>query len=124
MAEGENQQLRLVAIERSGSLSDSSVRLDELAQGVCTATVFLYEVAGWVSPWLGYLAVCGDRIVGTCAFKGPPAYGKVEVAYFTFPQFRNQDIATSMIRQLVSLAQAAEPGIIIRAQTLPEPNAS
>src|SRR5881396_4250505 len=98
MAERENQQLRLIAIERSGSVNDTSVRLDDVAKGVCTAAVFLYEVAGWVSPWLGYLAVRGDRVVGTCAFKGPPAYGRVEIAYFTFPEFQRQGIGISMIR--------------------------
>src|SRR6059036_3520680 len=104
MAKGENPQLRLVPIERSGSVNDSAVQLDDAAKGVCTAAVFLYEVSGWVSPWLGYLAVRGGRVVGTCAFKGPPTYGKVEIAYFTFPEFQRQGIGTSMIRQLVRLA--------------------
>jgi len=124
MAHGENPQVRLIPIECSGSLSDSSIQLDDLAKGVCVATAFLYEVVGCVPPWLGYLAVSGDRVVGSCAFKGPPAYGKVEIGYFTFPEFENQDFATSMVRELVTLAKTAEPRITVTAQTPPEQNAS
>lgn len=117
-------QLQLVPIDRSGSPSGSCPQLDEIAKGVCAATVSLYGRVGFVSPWLGYLALCDARVVGSCGFKGPPTSGEVEIAYFTFPEFEGCGIATSMARELLALARAAEPGIIVTAQTRPERNAS
>jgi hypothetical protein len=116
--------LQLISIDRSGSPSDRCPHLDEVATGVCAATARLYEKVGYVSPWLGYLALFNERVVGICSFTAPPASGKVEIAYFTFPEFERRGLATSMARELVILAKATEPGIIVTAQTLPQRNAS
>ena len=46
-----------------------------------------------VDRWGGYLAVdeTSDLVVGTCAFKGPPAAdGTVEIAYYTFGPYEGQ----------------------------------
>jgi [ribosomal protein S5]-alanine N-acetyltransferase len=123
-AHGEMPKLRLIPIDRSGSPSDASLQLDDCSREVCAATASLYEKVGYVSPWLGYLAVFNERIVGACSFKGPPASSKVEIAYFTFPEFEGRGVATSMARELLTLAMAAGPGIIVTAQTLPQRNAS
>ncbi|MBI4482370.1 MAG: GNAT family N-acetyltransferase [Acidobacteria bacterium] len=100
------------------------MQLNELVKEVCAATALLYERVGFVSPWLVYLALTGECVVGSCGFKAPPASGEVEIAYFTFAEFEGCGIATSMARELLALAKAAEPGITVTAQTLPERNAS
>ena len=78
------------------------------------------------TPWGGYLVVDPQSgvVVGTCAFKGPPRDGAVEIAYFTFPAFERQRYGGAMARQLIAIADAApEVGLIV-AHTLPEPSAS
>ena len=90
------------------------------------ATRTLYDRTGTRSPWIGYLAErqSDNAIVGTCGFKGPPSDGDVEVAYFTFPQFENQGIASGMLRHLILIALADVMVDRIVAHTLPEENAS
>ena len=117
-------QLRLVPIGRSGKPTDGRLRLNEHAREVCAATASLYERVGFKMPWVGYLAVNRDDSVGSCGFKAPPASGEVEIAYFTFPEFEGQGIATSMARELLTIAKTTEPGITVVAQTLPVRNAS
>src|SRR5690606_22900475 len=80
---------------------------------------------GFVPPWTCYLALRDDTVVGSCAFKSPPVAGEIEIAYFTFPPFEGQGIATSMAKHLLELAQS-QPNApaSITAQTLPELNAS
>jgi hypothetical protein len=78
------------------------------------------------SPWGGYLAIDDARrfVVGTCAFKGPPRDGTVEIAYFTFPAFEGCGYATAMAMTLVETAKQSPEVRRIIARTLPEPNAS
>ena len=93
---------------------------------IAKATRDLYERTGTRSPWIGYLAErqSGSAIVGTCGFKGPPSAGNVEVAYFTFPQFENEGIASAMLRHLILIALSDVMVDRILAHTLPEENAS
>jgi RimJ/RimL family protein N-acetyltransferase len=88
------------------------------------ATAQLYETVGFREPWVGYLATEGQRAVGTCSFKAPPSAGRVEIAYFTFPEFEGRGIATAMAQRLTDLALESEPGVTVAAQTLPAVNAS
>jgi RimJ/RimL family protein N-acetyltransferase len=48
----------------------------------------------------------------------------VEIAYFTFPDHEGLGIATAMARELIRIARAALPDVVVTAQTLPEENAS
>ncbi len=93
---------------------------------VAKATRRLYDRTGARSPWIGYLAErqADNAIVGTCGFTGPPSSGEVEVAYFTFPQFENQGIASAMLRHLIRIALSDVMMDRILAHTLPEENAS
>lgn len=116
--------LRLVPISRSGSPDDPSLSLHPQAREVCESTGALYTRAGFELPWIGYLAVEEGRVVGTCAFKGPPRAGAVEIAYFTFPEFEGRGRATAMARELVAAARAAAPGVAIVAHTRPAAGAS
>jgi [ribosomal protein S5]-alanine N-acetyltransferase len=105
--------MRLVPIQRGGVIEGIGP-LPAVADGVLAATSALYESAGYAPPWICYLAVANDRIVGTCGFK----------AYFTFPDYEGKGIATQMARQLVSVARDADCKVIVAAQTLPGRNAS
>ncbi len=91
---------------------------------VITGTMQLYERRGRVEPWVGYLAIEGNRCVGTCGFTSPPAGGVVEIAYFTFPDFEKRGIATRMVQRLILIAQECDPLVRIIAHTLTEENAS
>jgi ribosomal-protein-alanine N-acetyltransferase len=79
---------------------------------VAAMTRDLQQWSGASKPWIGYLAIReNDRAcVGTCAFKGPPRDGAVEIAYFTFPPFEGQGVASAMAGEFVARA-LAEPGI-------------
>jgi ribosomal-protein-alanine N-acetyltransferase len=117
--------LRLVQIDSSGHPAEPTGHdLPEVAREVCTASADLYETAGFIPPWVGYLAVLENECVGTCAFKSPPSGNRVEIAYFTFPGHEGHGFATSMAQALIELAAEARPGVVIVAQTLPETNAS
>lgn len=118
------QPIRLVQISDDGSPAERPNPLSEVAREACAATAALYGRVGFDPPWVGYLAVSGPDVVGTCAFKTAPRRGKAEIAYFTFPSFEGQGIATAMARALIEIARAADRTIELRAQTLPEPNAS
>jgi [ribosomal protein S5]-alanine N-acetyltransferase len=98
--------------------------LSEAAVHVCTETAGLYTTVGYSPPWIGYLALQGSRVVGTCAFPAGPKDGRVEIAYFTFPEFERQGIATQMARALLAIAQEADPRLEVFAHTLAKGNAS
>jgi RimJ/RimL family protein N-acetyltransferase len=94
----------------------------EVVAQVIEATVGLYERRGYLPPWIGYLAVEGEEVVGTCGFAGPPSAGEVEIAYFTFPGHEGKGIAKRMARSLLTLTRtaAAQAGAQYIAHTLPQ----
>ena len=116
--------LFFVEIGSDGEPTKAIQQLSETAREVCEQTAALYETAGSFAPWLGYLALENEIVVGTCAFRSLPRNGEVEIAYFTFPDFEGRGVATEMARHLIEIAQATSPGIRIFAFTLPEKNAS
>lgn len=116
--------LRLVAIDRLGAADEQIDDLPEMAMEACAASAQLYDSVGFTPPWIGYLAVVGGKCIGACAFKGPPQAGRVEIAYFTFPEFEGRGFAKRMAQQLVALAVSADPELLVAAQTRPEENAS
>jgi len=83
-----------------------------------------YYKVGYNPPWIGYFVIRDDRIVGVGGFIGKPQDGRVEIAYGTFKQHEGQGIASFSCRQLMSIAKAAMPTIIITAKTEPRYNAS
>jgi RimJ/RimL family protein N-acetyltransferase len=95
-----------------------------IAAAVVGATAEMYRNTGFKPPWTGYLALSGEQIVGTCAFKAAPSGGAVEIAYFTFPGHEGQGVATAMARQLIDMAYAADRSLKIIAHTMPVRNAS
>ena len=118
------QPIRLVQIAHDGVPVEELGSLPVVAREVCTATVSLYRRVGFNPPWVGYLVLSGSELVGTCSFTSQPYPGKVEIAYFTFPQFEGQGMATAMARALIEIAGRADREVQVTAQTLPIPNAS
>jgi ribosomal-protein-alanine N-acetyltransferase len=116
--------IRLIPIDRSGLPAEDIGPLPEVAQQSCAQTSELYQRVGFQPPSIGYLVLHDGNIVGTCAFTAPPREDKVEIAYFTFPEFEGRGVATAMARELIVIARAAVPAIIVTARTLPQRNAS
>lgn len=83
-----------------------------------------YLKIGFQLPWVGYFIQKDGHIIGSCGFVGPPVNNRVEVSYYTFPQYENQGISTAACRQLVAIAKSAAPKVIVTAKTMPEHNAS
>ena len=116
--------LELIEIEQEGGFDTSYPFPEELCAEVSAAYRELYRKAGFLKPWIGYFIAFDGRIVGTAGFKSPPADKRVEIAYFTFPGFEAQGIATQTAQALVSLAQSVDRELAITARTLPKKNAS
>lgn len=103
--------------------SSPKIQGSDFLKDLCTSVIAMYSHGSPVLPWVGYLAEEHGAIVGTCAYKSPPVSSEVEIAYFTFPEHEGRGVATRMAQRLVDLA--AEHGVTrIRAETLPERNAS
>ena len=85
-------------------------------------------------PWrYGYFIVrratgierLNGAAIGTAGFKGPPdESGMVEIAYGVAPEFRGQGYATEAATTLVAFAFDTAGVELVRAHTLPVPNAS
>jgi len=117
--------LDLVPIDVTGKAGGNGGPLPEMAIQICHATAAMYVSAGFVEPWISYLAIAeGSTPVGTCGFKSPPREGRVEIAYYTFPEFVGRGYATAMAVELIAIARRHQPAVLIVAQTLPERGAS
>ncbi len=116
--------LILVPIDTSGTVRGRTDPLSPAAADTARATVALYRRVGFEEPWIGYLAVEGATAVGAAGFTSVPRGGRVEIAYYTFPEFEGRGRATAMARALIDLARAADPEIQLTARTLPDRNAS
>ncbi len=117
-------EVRLIQIDVDGTPHEDAGILSKQAADVCAQTAALYRSVGFTPPWVGYLALQGLQVVGTCAFSAAPKDGRVEIAYFTFPEFEGNGIATLMAKKLIEIAQAADDHPMVFAQTLPVANAS
>lgn len=113
----------LLEITPDWQLPDA-IETHEFAEPVAEATKQLYVQHGFEKPWVGYFGVDEGKLTGTCGFKSPPRDGRVELAYFTFPEFEGQGYATQMAARLIEIAQQVPDAIEVFAQTLPEKNAS
>lgn len=116
--------MKLVAITPEFPGLDELQSSDPFIEEIVEGTRRMYSVTGYAAPWSGYLAAQEGVWVGTCAFKCPPQGNRVEIAYFTLPQFQGQGIGTSMAEQLIEIARQASTPPILFAQTMPESNGS
>lgn len=116
--------MRLVPIPRTGlpQLGQGSIT-NQLQQYIAGNQAY-YTAIGFKEPWIAYVAIEDDAAVGTCAFKGRPKGGMVEIAYATLTEFEGRGVATRMAAELVRVARSTDTSLRIIAQTLPEENAS
>ena len=96
----------------------------DVCQQVISATIDLYKNIGFHKPWVGYLVVDSDVIVGAAGFNGGPENNEVEISYFTFQEYEGKGYATFACKELINKAKFQNPGIVIYAKTAPEENAS
>jgi RimJ/RimL family protein N-acetyltransferase len=119
-----NSGLQLVEITRFGIPAAGSPPVGIVGRDIVLLMSALYAREGFVTPWIGYLALNDNSYVGMCAFKSPPNSNRVEIACQTFPEYQGRGIGTLMTKELIALARHAQPAVIIAAQTLPEKSAS
>jgi len=79
-------------------------------------------------PWrFGFAVVDRQQrsVIGAGGYKGPPdPMGMVEIAYGVVPSFQGQGYATEIARALCEYAVENGSVRLLRAHTMPEPNAS
>jgi RimJ/RimL family protein N-acetyltransferase len=102
----------LVPIRRDGSVRGIA-EPTSATQDVLRETAALYLTVGFQEPWIGYVALLGGRVVGTCVFKSAPANGRVEIAYNLFAGCEGRGIGASMVRELVAIAHANGPHLAV-----------
>jgi [ribosomal protein S5]-alanine N-acetyltransferase len=83
-----------------------------------------YPKIGFSLPWVAYLIVKQNQVIGSCSFTGQPNDGKVEIAYWTFKEFEGQGIASFACGELIKISKDTDPHVTITAKTAPEHNAS
>ena len=115
--------MELLQIPQTGELP-GHIALDDFLKMVLEQTLSWYERVGFAPPWVGYLALESGQVVGVCGFKTAPLESRVEIAYGTVPGHEGQGVATRMARELIRIAEAEDPKVIVFAQTLPQENAS
>ncbi|MDA2931271.1 GNAT family N-acetyltransferase [Acidobacteria bacterium AH-259-O06] len=81
-----------------------------------------------VDPWVHGFAVVhreSRSVIGSVGFKGPPdEAGMVEIAYGIVPAFQGRGYATEAAQAAVTFAFGSGRVYLVRAHTLPTPNAS
>ena len=115
--------MELIPLREDGTPA-MTINLPDAARAVVNQTAAHYQRAGYAPPWIGYLAMENDTVVGTCAFVTAPADGEVEIAYYTLPGGEGRGVATRMAVQLIEIAARTDLTVIVKAHTLPEENAS
>lgn len=116
--------VRLVAVAPDGVPVGVAGELPGVAREALQATQALYARIGYHEPWINYLAIADSIPVGLCGFTSPPVDGRVEIAYFTFPEHETRGHAGRMAAALIDIARRHDPAVEITARTLPERAAS
>jgi [ribosomal protein S5]-alanine N-acetyltransferase len=100
----------------------------EMRKEVSATWLATLEASSEIDPWVhGFTLIHRNSgtAVGSCGFKGPPdAEGMVEIAYGIEPEHQGKGYATEAAAALVGYAFASDQVRVVRAHTLPVPNAS
>lgn len=115
--------LKLTSIQPDENITNKEYASDD-CQNLLAMWKEFYPKIGFNLPWVGYFVKQENKIVGSCAFTGPPVNNKVEVSYWTFKEFEGKGISTFSCKELIRIAKANQPAIIVTARTAPEKNAS
>jgi RimJ/RimL family protein N-acetyltransferase len=116
--------VKLLPIDESGRIALSSSQVPEVMRQNCAATASFYKTVGFNPPWIGHVSVANGQPIGGGGFNGPPHEKRVEIAYYTLPNFEGSGSATAAASELIKIARSVAPTIVVAAQTLPERNAS
>jgi [ribosomal protein S5]-alanine N-acetyltransferase len=115
--------MELIPIHKT--LDDNQAFVDD---ALCAETLFMtinfFTKVGHNPPWIGYYVKDKDHIVGSCAYKGAPVNGTVEIAYGTFEPYRQKGIGTRICKLLVDLALKTDPRVRVTARTSAKENFS
>jgi [ribosomal protein S5]-alanine N-acetyltransferase len=118
-----NSKMKLRILQQNEDKADS---LFESAE--CQTLLQMYDEyypkIGFNLPWVAYLILRENKVVGSCSYTGAPNNGKVEIAYWTFKEYEGQGIASFACIELIQIAQKADSNLTITAKTAPEHNAS
>jgi hypothetical protein len=104
-----HSNFRLVPCEPDGFPIERDLTLPDFARQACEMSAAWYGKVGYVRPWMGYIAVMDGSVVGGGGFKEPPQDRRVEIAYFTVPEFEGRGHATRTARVLVAIAKQVDP---------------
>src|SRR5688572_32725498 len=96
---------RLVAGGADGFPAEPGLVLPEFASESCGMSAARYAQVGFVRPWVGYFAVTAGVGCGGGGLKEAPEDGRVEIAYFTVPQFEGRGFASGAAHSLVAIAR-------------------
>lgn len=117
-------KLRLIEIDDEGAPARCPGTLSASARDALEGALELYAEIGFKRPWIAYLADLDGEIVGTCAFTQPPKDGRVEIYCQTFDEFEGRGRAGRMVSQMLAIAYATDPDIIVTAHTRNHESAS
>lgn len=109
--------MELIAINREGQPERDVPGLPEAATQILQAMRRHYATFGYEPPWIGYLALEGRQCRGFGVFRGVPERQQVEMAWYTFPEFRGRGVATGLVRQLIRLARGQDSRLTLLVQT-------
>ena len=116
-------QIQLIPIKENIE-DNKEFESDSLCNETLQMTIDFFNKIEYNIPWIGYYAKVNETFVGSCAFKGSPQNGIVEIAYGTFEPYRQKGIGTEICKLLVELALKTDPFVKVTARTLPEENFS
>ncbi|MET1080508.1 MAG: GNAT family N-acetyltransferase [Pseudomonas sp.] len=116
--------LRLLPVPASGTPDDAALLLDEPLRAICAATAQRYAHQGFNAPWIGYLAVRGEQVVGHGGFASAPVNGEVQIRFATLDEHQGQGVASALAQALVELAHGSDPRVELIAHSEPLAGAS
>jgi ribosomal-protein-alanine N-acetyltransferase len=115
-------------VELTGFPAEDGLRGFFVSGEVSPAWVARLRNASGPDPWhYGFIVVDRETrsAIGSAGFKGPPdGDGVVEIAYAIVPGSEGRGYATEAAAALVEFAFGSEQVRLVRAHTLPTPNAS
>ena len=117
-------QFCLIPIRADGSIEEETPPLNSDVRHFCEAMAALYQKVGCQPPWVGYVSIFQGQAVGGGAFVAPPIDNRVEIAYFTSPEYQRRGNAKLTAKRLIEIAKDAAPSVLPFAKTEPQVNSS
>lgn len=115
--------MKLQLLDLKDDFSDPKYQTEECRQ-LLEIYKDYYAKKGFHPPWVSYLILDDENVMGTCSFTEKPKNGIVEIAYWTFKEFEGKGVASFACKALLEIAQKTDPKVVISAKTAPEHNAS